>query len=190
MSDADRAERAADYADRRARDTNTDARWAVALFVGIIVGLGASQVVLHRRIDTLESGNREVLTNLTQRATVSLRVDDRDFIPGRDDIDLFATNPGDVAAIVETSALLRVGDTQCEVALQGERILEPGRTGELLVDGSRRIVSAADGEHQCHLFYSVLQPSSGLVNDQVFRFTCEKLPVPGGGPGIQGDNLC
>ena len=48
---ADRAERAADYADRRARDTSRDARWAVTVVLGIIAIVLALMVNLNVQVN-------------------------------------------------------------------------------------------------------------------------------------------
>ena len=120
---------------------------------------------------------------------LDLRVDDSTFILGHDDIDISVSNVGNATAVVQESALLLVGETQCDVALRGDRILSPGETRVLLVDGSRMLKSVEISEHQCKLRYSVIQSSSAdlEVVDQVFRFRCERVLGLG---GFITKNLC
>ena len=130
---------------------------------------------------------REAYNYFVPQVDVDLVVDDPTFSAG-DDIDLFATNQGNATGIVEEAATLRVGEAQCEVAIRGDRILDSGETGVLIVDGASRVVSVDFGEHQCELRYSVLQPSSNRVVDQVFEFRCEREFLQN--LRIEGSNLC
>ncbi|MCY4507818.1 MAG: hypothetical protein OXG35_12795 [Acidobacteria bacterium] len=118
---------------------------------------------------------------------VDLTVDDQTFSAG-DDIALFATNHENASVIVMEAATLRVDETWCDVAIQGNRILDAGETGGLTVDGSRRVVTPDFGEHQCELRYTVLDPRSGQLVDRAFEFSCQREFLPN--LTIEEPNLC
>ena len=109
-----------------------------------------------------------------RRVVVSMAVIDRTIEPGRDDIELAMTNQATTLVVVEPSAILSVGGAPCAVTLSGGEAVSPGEIVNLNVDGSLRFVKPRVGSHQCELYYRVLQPSSGVAVDKVFRFTCER----------------
>ena len=62
---AERAERAADFADRRARDASRDARWMVGIALGLAGLLIAGQITLNVQVNAIARDLATLTASLT-----------------------------------------------------------------------------------------------------------------------------